>query len=152
MIRKGIFWLHLICGIAAGAVILIMSVTGVILTYERQILAWEDRAYFAEPAPGQAKLPVETLVASANSEDFTPESVVVSSDPRAPVVLRQGRSQSVYLNPYTGQEYAPHSPALDNFFLRSYWLASLVQYQWRGASECTCHHRCSELDVFISYY
>ena len=116
MIRKGIFWLHLICGIAAGVVILIMSVTGVILTYERQILAWEDRAYFAEPAPEQSKLAIETLVESARSEDFTPESVVVSSDPRAPVVLRQGRSQSVYLNPYTGQEYATHSPALDNFF------------------------------------
>ncbi len=116
MIRKAIFWLHLICGIAAGVVILIMSVTGVILTYERQMLAWEDHAYFAEPAPGQSSLPIETLVASATSAQFTPDSVVVSSDPSAPVAFRQGRSQSVYLNPYTGQVYEAHSPALDNFF------------------------------------
>jgi|GEM_PF-2469048 len=47
MIRKGLFWLHLIAGVAAGVVILVMSVTGVLLTYERQILAWEDHAYFA---------------------------------------------------------------------------------------------------------
>ena len=116
MIRKGIFWLHLICGIVAGAVVLIMSVTGVILTYERQMLAWEDRAYFAEPAPDQVMLPIETLVEGASNAQFTPDSVVLSSDPRAPVALRQGRSQTVYLNPYDGQVYAPHSPALDNFF------------------------------------
>lgn len=116
MIRKGIFWLHLICGIVAGAVVLIMSVTGVILTYERQMLAWEDHAYFAEPTPGQARLSIETLVESATRVQFTPESVIVSRDPRAPVVLRQGRSQSVYLNPYSGEAYEPHSPALDNFF------------------------------------
>lgn len=116
MIRRGIFWLHLSCGIVAGAVVLIMSVTGVILTYERQMLAWEDRAYFAEPAPGQARLSIETLVQGATSEQFTPDSVLLSSDPRAPVTLRQGRSQSVYLNPYSGQAYTPHSQALDNFF------------------------------------
>lgn len=116
MIRKGIFWLHLICGIVAGAVVLMMSVTGVILTYERQILAWEDHAYFSEPAAGQTRLSVDALVEDASSAQFSPDSVVVSSDPRAPVTLRQGRSQSVYLNPYSGQAYAPHSPALDNFF------------------------------------
>lgn len=116
MFRKGIFWLHLICGIVAGAVVLIMSVTGVILTYERQILAWEDQAYFADPLPGQARLPIERLVERASYGQFNPDSVVLSSDARAPVVLREGRSQSLYLNPYTGQAYAPHSPALDNFF------------------------------------
>lgn len=116
MIRKGIFWLHLICGSAAGAVILLMSFSGVILTYERQILAWEDHAYFAEPTPGQVRLPIETLSQGATSEQFTPHSVVVSSDPSAPVLLRQGRAQSVYLNPYDGQAYAPHSQALDDFF------------------------------------
>lgn len=116
MFRKGIFWLHLICGIAAGVVVLIMSVTGVILTYERQILAWEDHAYFAEPEVGQTRLPIETLIEGATSEQFSPESVVIARDPRAPVVLRQGRSEAVHLNPYSGQAYASHSPALDNFF------------------------------------
>jgi uncharacterized iron-regulated membrane protein len=116
MIRKGVFWLHLICGIVAGVVVLIMSVTGVILTYERQILAWEDEAYFAAPTAEQTRLPIGALVEGATSPQFAPETVVLSSDPHAPVVLRQGRSQSVYLNPYSGQAYSPHSPALDDFF------------------------------------
>ena len=49
-LRSVLFWLHLPCGVLAGAVILIMSVTGVLLTYQRQITAWADiRGYRIEP-------------------------------------------------------------------------------------------------------
>ncbi len=37
MFRKTIFWAHLISGILAGLVIFMMSLTGVLITYERQI-------------------------------------------------------------------------------------------------------------------
>ena len=50
--RKILFWTHLIAGCIAGAVVLTMSVTGVLLTYERQILAKADAtkgAAFAKP-------------------------------------------------------------------------------------------------------
>jgi uncharacterized iron-regulated membrane protein len=116
MIRKGIFWLHLICGVVAGAVVLMMSVTGVILTYERQMLAWEDQAYYAAPSPGQEPMSLASLVSQASSAEFNPETIVVASDAGAPVILRQGRADNLYLNPYTGEAYEPHSPALDNFF------------------------------------
>lgn len=33
--RRAIFWVHLSCGVFAGLFILAMSVTGVLLTYER---------------------------------------------------------------------------------------------------------------------
>ena len=42
-LRPFIFWPHLIAGVTAGAVVFTMSVTGVLLAYERQILAWADR-------------------------------------------------------------------------------------------------------------
>jgi len=115
MIRKTIFWLHLICGVAAGVVVLMMSVTGVILTYERQILAWEDQAYFAD-SDGRSAMPIESLIEQASSETFTPQSVTIAQDSRAPVVLRQGRSGQVVVNPYSGEVYAPHSDAVDSFF------------------------------------
>ena len=38
-LRKFLFWCHLAAGVSAGIVIFIMSVTGVLLTYERQIIA-----------------------------------------------------------------------------------------------------------------
>ncbi|HPV77308.1 MAG TPA: hypothetical protein PLX31_20565, partial [Gemmatimonadaceae bacterium] len=41
--RTVLFWVHLACGIAAGLIILVMSATGVALTYEKQLLAWADQ-------------------------------------------------------------------------------------------------------------
>ena len=38
LFRKILFWAHLSCGVAAGLIILLMSATGVLLTYERQML------------------------------------------------------------------------------------------------------------------
>jgi len=117
MFRKTIFWLHLACGVSAGLVVLMMSVTGVILTYERQVQAWEDRSYYAEPAAGQQALSADQLIeASRTLEGFEPTSLMLSSDPTAPAMLRQGRSQTQYLNPYNGQAYNPHSDAWSAFF------------------------------------
>jgi uncharacterized iron-regulated membrane protein len=117
MFRKTIFWLHLACGVSAGVVVLMMSVTGVVLTYERQAQVWEDRSYYAEPETGQLMLTADQLIAaSRNLEGFEASSLMLNSDPTAPVVLRQGRSQTQYLNPYSGQAYNPHSDTWSAFF------------------------------------
>jgi uncharacterized iron-regulated membrane protein len=119
MSRKTIFWLHLACGVSAGVVVLMMSVTGVVLTYERQAQVWEDRSYYAEPETGQLMLTADQLIAaSRNLEGFEASSLMLNSDPTAPVVLRQGRSrsQTQYLNPYSGQAYNPHSDTWSAFF------------------------------------
>jgi hypothetical protein len=38
-LRTLIFWPHLIVGVSAGMAILLMCVTGALLTYERQLIA-----------------------------------------------------------------------------------------------------------------
>jgi uncharacterized iron-regulated membrane protein len=38
VIRKTVFWIHLGTGVIVGLVVLMMSVTGVLLTYERQLV------------------------------------------------------------------------------------------------------------------
>ena len=94
-----------------------MSVTGVVLTYERQAQAWEDRSYYAEPEADQQMMSANQLIeASRGLDDFEPTSLMLSSDPTAPAVLKQGRSQTRYLNPYNGEVYSPHSDALSVFF------------------------------------
>lgn len=94
-----------------------MSVTGVILTYERQMQVWEDRSYYAEPEAGQQMMTADQLIAASRSlEGFEPSSLMISSDETAPAVLRQGRSQTEYLNPYTGEFYEPHSDSMSAFF------------------------------------
>ncbi len=117
MFRKTVFWLHLACGVSAGIVVLMMSVTGVVLTYERQIQVWEDRSYYSAAQPGQEMMSADELIAASRElQGFEPSTLLISSDPTAPAMLRQGRSQTQYLNPYTGQAYPAHSDSLSAFF------------------------------------
>jgi uncharacterized iron-regulated membrane protein len=98
--RKVLFWLHLSAGVTAGAIILIMCVTGVLLTFERQTLDWADRKNArVVPSPGAGRLSMADLIAKSGG---TPAGVVVRSDPAEPVELVMGRDRTIYLNPYTG--------------------------------------------------
>jgi uncharacterized iron-regulated membrane protein len=68
-LRTLIFWPHLIAGVVAGVVILVMSVTGVILTYERQLIAWSNgHLKSTPPAAGAARMPVESLLEAARQQ------------------------------------------------------------------------------------
>ena len=42
-LRRLFFWCHLAAGVTTGVVILIMSATGVLLMYEKQLIEWSDR-------------------------------------------------------------------------------------------------------------
>src|SRR5262245_48573638 len=76
-IRKLIFWLHLIAGVAAGIVILIMCITGVLLTYEKQIVAWSDRDYLAEsPTHGAPRVPIDTLISAISRASGTTPTTI----------------------------------------------------------------------------
>ena len=59
--RKFLFWVHLTIGSAAGLVILMMCVSGVILTYEPQIISWVDRGYRSDADRGASRLQLESL-------------------------------------------------------------------------------------------
>ena len=97
--RKMPFWIHLIMGVVAGVLIFVMCVTGVLLTFERQMTDWADRRNArVTPPPGAARIPLSDLVAKSGG---TPAGVIVRSDPSEPVELVMGRDRT-YLNPYTG--------------------------------------------------
>jgi uncharacterized iron-regulated membrane protein len=118
MVRSTIFWIHLVCGVATGLVVLMMSVTGVILTYERQMLAWADRTSYPAPSAGARRLPLEELVATAklHRPEFTPTTIMLRNEPDAPVVLGAGRSGSLYVDPYSGAVRDPGARGLRSFF------------------------------------
>jgi len=59
-LRKLVFWLHLLAGLFVGIVVLVMSITGVLLTYELQIIQWAERTS-CEPAES-GRLPVAMLL------------------------------------------------------------------------------------------
>ena len=46
VLRRVLFWSHLVCGVVAGIVILIMCVTGVALTYQKEMQWWADTRHY----------------------------------------------------------------------------------------------------------
>jgi len=82
MVRKTVFWIHLIVGVAAGLVVAMMSLTGALLTYERQILAWSDRDQLAIPNAVGERQPLADLVAAAAAQRSVPAPTAPSKAAR----------------------------------------------------------------------
>jgi uncharacterized iron-regulated membrane protein len=119
MIRKTFFWLHLTAGVLAGVVILLMSATGVLLAFEKQIVAYAERDLRASAADAaRAPLPLSQLVtaASAAMPDGKPSNVIVRSDRFAPVAIAFGREHTLFVNPYTGAVLGEGAQGLRGFF------------------------------------
>jgi uncharacterized iron-regulated membrane protein len=103
-LRTLLFWTHLTAGVTAGVVILIMSITGVLLTYERQLIEWSDRAYRSTPpSPDAERLSLEALLARAKAQrpNSTPTAITLRADSFAPAALAVG-STTVYQDVYSG--------------------------------------------------
>ena len=131
-IRTIVFWLHLAAGLMVGAVVLVMSVTGVLLMYEQQIIDWADRGYHSAPPPGARRLAVEALLGRvvAAYPEATPSSFTLEADPTAPASVRLGRERTVYLNPYTGRILGEGSQKVRAFFhVVTDW------HRWLGARD-----------------
>ena len=103
-LRTLLFWPHLIAGVVAGAVILVMSVTGVLLTYERQLIEWSNSDYRSQPPPADARrMPVEQVLgAFAQSGVAEASSVAVGSEATDPVIVSAGQ-RTFYLDAYSGR-------------------------------------------------
>lgn len=113
MFRKILFWMHLCSGVSAGLVILMMSLTGVMLTYERQLLAFEDRVYDRTPLAEESRLPLDTLLGLAQSLDgFEPDRLTLARAPATAIEFAQGRGRSEFLDPYTGSVYTQHDGSM----------------------------------------
>lgn len=100
--RKVLFWLHLVAGLLAGVVIFIMSVTGVLLMYEKQTVAWFDLRGLPAIA-GPERLPAEELLTRARQQKGKlPTAMQWAADPQVPVQLTMGR-EIVYQDPSNGK-------------------------------------------------
>lgn len=117
--RTLVFWLHLLTGVTVGIVVLIMSVTGVLLTYEKQMLRWADTRSLdgAPPSPGARRLDVATLVDRARAASpGTPTAVTWRAGADAPVEVAYGRERTLFLNAYTGAVLGQGSAKTRRFF------------------------------------
>ncbi|MEO9946879.1 PepSY-associated TM helix domain-containing protein [Paraglaciecola sp.] len=62
MLRKTIFWAHLVVGVSVGVVVFIMSATGVLLTYEKQIKDWDEARHISVPLDNQQRYTTDQVL------------------------------------------------------------------------------------------
>jgi uncharacterized iron-regulated membrane protein len=118
LFRRILFWAHLSCGIAAGVLILVMSLTGVLLAYERQIIASRSQSNRVELAPGAVALDASALAekARAAAPPGARISLIFDADPAMPVTASLGRDQQLLLHPVTGERLADRTESARHFF------------------------------------
>jgi uncharacterized iron-regulated membrane protein len=119
LFRTVLFWMHLACGTVAAVVILIMCVTGVALTYEKQMLEWADRRAWTAPSPaGARQLSPETLLAqvAAAKPGAAPIGVTFRAHPAAPATVLLDGNRSLLVDPYTGAIIGEPAAGLRKFF------------------------------------
>lgn len=116
-LRPLIFWPHLAAGVFAGLVILTMSATGVLLTYERQIVEWAEQSYSVSAGGNQSPLTVDELLdigrrIGPGEHHFWIRFV---NRPGSPITIWAG-DRAVLVNPYTGDILREGEGATADFF------------------------------------
>ena len=125
-LRRAIFWVHLAVGVAASVVILMLAVTGVILTYEAQLDRWALRGYRADPpGPDVAPLGVDELIARVVTREQLAglvASVALQRDPREPAVVELDDGTTLHVDRFEGESLGDGDTRTRRF-LRSvlYW-------------------------------
>jgi uncharacterized iron-regulated membrane protein len=103
-LRQIIFWPHLIVGVVAGTVILTMSITGVLLAFEKQIIGWADRRAIAASITAGPRLSPETILGRVR--DAQPEGTItgltIRSDAGAPALVTLAPNRTLLVDPATG--------------------------------------------------
>jgi uncharacterized iron-regulated membrane protein len=131
-IRKGIFWIHLVLGCLAGIIVLIMSFTGIVLTYQKQIMNWADkRQYIIQSHDNTARHSAELILNNLQQAmpGAVPASITFSSDPAMPASLALGPTEVIFANPYTGEILGTGSHGIRTFFrIMTDW------HRWLGFS------------------
>lgn len=118
MIRKIFFWLHLWAGVTVGLFIFIMAITGVVLAFERQIIALVDRDIRSVTVPNdvQPRSTNDLLDAVRRAGMGDPTSISVSNRAEAATEISIGRGKTVYVDPYSGAILGVSSVAAHEFF------------------------------------
>jgi uncharacterized iron-regulated membrane protein len=138
-LRKVVFWMHLVTAVSAGLVVLLMSVTGVLLAYQRQITAWADTRGLdaGPPAPGAARLAPDALLARvAQAAPGQPTSLKWAADAQAPAQVAFGRERTLFVSAYTGAVLGEGSARTRGFFRKV-----VALHRWIGGQEEAARER-----------
>ena len=109
--RRILFRLHWAAGLVAGVVLAIVGVTGAMLGFEAEWLAWLNPGY-QTPSEGRPALSADAWIAraQASAPELRPRSLSWSGDDwpvRVRLSAGRDRGLAVALNPYSGEILGP---------------------------------------------
>ncbi len=123
-VRKLVFWLHLAVGLVAGILVLVMSVTGTLMAFERQITRQADGFRITASAGTSALGPGQILGSLSGP---APSALTVERDATLPVALQFGRERTTFVDPYSAVPLGEGSTVTRGFFK---WV--LGWHRWLG--------------------
>lgn len=118
-IRRFVFWSHLVVGIAAGLIILVLAATGLLMSFETQIINQVERSMVRSTATGDATplTPVEMVGAFEKSGiKGRPTTLNYDSNPDSPVAFLVGKGNQQLFHPTTGESMGKGATGTRRFF------------------------------------
>lgn len=102
MIRKTIFWAHLMAGLVAGLVLASIALTGAVLTYERQMVRAAEFSSLADRQDDSAVLSADALLTQAKRHwpEAALDQLVLEATRHRPVKVYAGRTLLGLISPY----------------------------------------------------
>lgn len=117
--RNIIFWVHLIAGLLGGIVIFIMSVTGALLSFEKNIIEYfeSDQRYVAVPADTRKLGPQEVLAKVKEAKpEAKPTAISILNRADSAYTVALGREGQLFVDPYTGTITGTGAAGVRTFF------------------------------------
>jgi uncharacterized iron-regulated membrane protein len=140
-VRKIFFWLHLVAGFVAGTIILLLAVTGLLLSFERQTIDLANADLRSQRTSGEVeRLPLAEILGKARESrpEEMPTAIALRSDATAPAMVSFGRERLIHVDVYSGTNLGEGSAKLREFFKTvtalHRWLALKDEHRTAGRS------------------
>jgi uncharacterized iron-regulated membrane protein len=116
-LRRLLFWIHLSIGVIIGFVIGFLAITGSILAFQPQIVAFAERsARITSPAQGSCVAPSDLLKNASDYRHGSASSLTLFSDLHRPGEVAFGPDSIVLINPCDGRVIGSGAGKLRGFF------------------------------------
>lgn len=118
-LRRFLFWGHLVVGVTVGLLILILAITGFLMSFETQIIGAVERSMVRERTNGRSEvLAPESMMALIESSNIKgqPSSLNYTNHPEDPVILLVDRGNQQLFHPASGEFLGKGATGTRTFF------------------------------------
>ncbi|WP_263410333.1 PepSY-associated TM helix domain-containing protein [Terriglobus tenax] len=117
-LRKIFFWCHLTVGIGVGLVVAFLAVTGLLLSFQNEVIGYAERGYRLPQAAATTgcAAPSEMLVTAETVARRRATSLITFADRARPAEVAFGHERTVLLHPCTGALLSATGSSLRLFF------------------------------------